>query len=94
MGVALLLFNISRPQRLTELSNVTQMASRTLAGNSQCIVSKGFARRLNLWHGRSFPREKVVSLDKVKSVKRGSLKVPGAPLRIKSGVIKLQRRWK
>src|SRR5271166_779618 len=36
MGDALLLFNISRPQRLTELSNVTQMASRTLAGNSQC----------------------------------------------------------
>ena len=35
MGDALLLFNISRPQRLTELSNVTQMASRTLAGNSQ-----------------------------------------------------------
>src|SRR5664279_3488003 len=34
MGDALLLFNISRPQRLTELSNVTQMASRTLAGNS------------------------------------------------------------
>src|ERR1035441_4227032 len=37
MGVALLLFNISRPQRLTELSNVTQMASRTLAGNSRRI---------------------------------------------------------
>ena len=35
MGDALLLFNISRPQRLTELSNVTQMASRTLAENSQ-----------------------------------------------------------
>src|SRR5664280_217393 len=35
MGDALLLFNISRPQRLTELSNVTQMASRTLAGNSR-----------------------------------------------------------
>src|SRR5664280_311770 len=35
MGDALLLFNISRPQRLTEFSNVTQMASRTLAGNSQ-----------------------------------------------------------
>src|SRR5271165_6489010 len=35
MSDALLLFNISRPQRLTELSNVTQMASRTLAGNSQ-----------------------------------------------------------
>src|ERR1035441_1248226 len=37
MGDALLLFNISRPQRLTELSNVTQMASRTLAGNSRYI---------------------------------------------------------
>src|SRR5271165_6875705 len=35
MGDALLLFNISRPQRLTELSNMTQMASRTLAGNSR-----------------------------------------------------------
>ena len=34
MGDALLLFNISRPQRLIELSNVTQMASRTLAGNT------------------------------------------------------------
>src|SRR5664279_4165425 len=38
MGDALLLFNISRPQRLTELSNVTQMASRTLAGNSRSSV--------------------------------------------------------
>src|SRR5271166_1652654 len=38
MGDALLLFNISRPQRLTELSNVTQMASRTLAGNSRSIT--------------------------------------------------------
>ena len=31
----LLLFNISRPQRLIELSNVTQIVSRTLAENSQ-----------------------------------------------------------
>src|SRR5664280_1095672 len=44
MGDALLLFNISRPQRLTELSNVTQMASRTLAGNSPCFA--GCWRRL------------------------------------------------
>jgi hypothetical protein len=34
MGVVLLLFNISRPRRLFELSNVTHMASRTLAENS------------------------------------------------------------
>src|SRR5271157_2106948 len=38
MGDALLLFNISRPQRLTELSNMTQMASRTLAGNSRAAA--------------------------------------------------------
>uniref|UniRef100_E6QLL7 Uncharacterized protein n=1 Tax=mine drainage metagenome TaxID=410659 RepID=E6QLL7_9ZZZZ len=30
-----LLFNISRPQRLIELSNLTHKASRTLAENSQ-----------------------------------------------------------
>jgi hypothetical protein len=41
MGDALLLFNISRPQRLTELTNVTQMASRTLAGNSQSFEQPG-----------------------------------------------------
>jgi hypothetical protein len=34
MGDALLLFNISRPRPLIELSNVAQMASRTLAENS------------------------------------------------------------
>lgn len=38
MGVVLLLFNISRPRRLFELSNVTHMASRTLAENSpKCL---------------------------------------------------------
>jgi len=35
VGDALLLFNISRPQRLIELSNETQMPSRTLAENSR-----------------------------------------------------------
>jgi hypothetical protein len=34
MGVALLLFNLSRPRRLIELSNLTQTASRTLAENT------------------------------------------------------------
>jgi hypothetical protein len=36
----LLLFNISRPRRLIELSNVTQMASRTLAENSPLITER------------------------------------------------------
>src|ERR1035441_1367292 len=45
MGDALLLFNISRPQRLTELSNVTQMASRTLAGNSQASADWSVMKR-------------------------------------------------
>ena len=40
MGDALLLFNISRPRRLIELSNVTQMASRTLAENSRYATSR------------------------------------------------------
>src|ERR1039458_1590203 len=44
MGDARLLFNMSRPQRLTELSNVTQMASRTLAGNSQYEFMMGVPR--------------------------------------------------
>jgi uncharacterized protein with ParB-like and HNH nuclease domain len=35
MGVALLLFNLSRPRRLIELSNLTQTASRTLAENTR-----------------------------------------------------------
>jgi hypothetical protein len=35
MGVVLFRFNIRRPRRLIELSNVTQMASRTLAENSR-----------------------------------------------------------
>ena len=39
MGDVLLLFNTSRPQRLIELSNGTQMASRTLAEISQNIQS-------------------------------------------------------
>src|SRR5664280_1745317 len=60
MGDALLLFNISRPQRLTELSNVTQMASRTLAGNSQSIVQgrlleKTLLKRLDVSGPRLFP---------------------------------------
>jgi hypothetical protein len=33
-----LLSNLSRPHRLIELSNTTQMASRTLAENSQLIL--------------------------------------------------------
>jgi hypothetical protein len=36
MGDVILLFNTSRPQRLIELSNGTQMASRTLAEISLC----------------------------------------------------------
>src|ERR1035438_4109425 len=48
MGDALLLFNISRPQRLTELSNVTQMASRTLAGNSRWSASPLHSRGLTI----------------------------------------------
>jgi hypothetical protein len=38
MGVVLLLFNISRPRRLIELSKVSQTASRTLAENSRYNV--------------------------------------------------------
>jgi hypothetical protein len=34
MGVALLLFNLSRPRRLIELSKLTQTASRTVAENT------------------------------------------------------------
>jgi hypothetical protein len=43
MGVVLLLFNLSRPRRLIELSNVTQTASRTLAENSLCIKYLDFS---------------------------------------------------
>jgi hypothetical protein len=41
MGVVLLLFNISRPRRLIELSNVTHRASRTLAENSPEVREGG-----------------------------------------------------
>ena len=41
----LLLFNIRRPRRLIELSNVTQMASRTLAENSRCFASTWTLRK-------------------------------------------------
>src|ERR1019366_2042966 len=37
MGDVFLLSNLSRPHRLIELSNTTQMASRTLAENSRCF---------------------------------------------------------
>src|ERR1035437_3117717 len=39
MGDVFLLSNLSRPHRLIELSNTTQMASRTLAENSRIIHS-------------------------------------------------------
>jgi len=37
MGNALLLFNISRPRWLIELSNMTQTASPTLVEDSRCL---------------------------------------------------------
>jgi hypothetical protein len=37
MGVALLLFNLSRPRRLIELSNLTHTASRTSAENTRSL---------------------------------------------------------
>src|ERR1017187_4828531 len=40
MGDLILLSNFSRPLRLIELSNATQMASRTLAENSQNTQSR------------------------------------------------------
>src|ERR1017187_5191330 len=56
MGDLILLSNLSRPLRLIELSNATQMASRTLAENTRnahrssiCFCLIGFNRR-----GRSF----------------------------------------
>jgi hypothetical protein len=38
-----LLFNISRPQRLIELSKVTETASRTLPENSRFTAAEGAA---------------------------------------------------
>ena len=37
MGDVILLSNLSRPRRLIELSNATQMESRTLAEKSRCM---------------------------------------------------------
>src|ERR1039458_785152 len=45
MGDAILMSNISRPHRLIELSNVAQMASRTLAENSHYKQQGLFAPR-------------------------------------------------
>jgi len=39
-----LLFNLSRPRRLIELSNLAQTASRTLAENTRSIASGDFAK--------------------------------------------------
>ena len=54
MGNVILLSNISRPHRLIELSNATQIASRTLAENSQCKYHVSFipkCRRRVLYEG-------------------------------------------
>src|ERR1017187_10145616 len=45
MGDLILLSNFSRPLRLIELSNATQMASRTLAENSPCFQVFPYCRK-------------------------------------------------
>lgn len=45
--MAPMLFNLSRPRRLIELSNLTQTASRATAENTRSIGDTSFAPRLH-----------------------------------------------
>jgi hypothetical protein len=65
MGVALLLFNLSRPPRLIELSNLTQTASRTLAENTQYSETRS---NLGRAHSGAFVSAPVLRPHSVKPV--------------------------
>jgi hypothetical protein len=76
MGNALLLFNISRPQRLIEPSSVAQMESRTPAENSRfvCLLAENETGRIfNLNHVRG-PLSKAAALQE-RLLLRGRAKV-------------------
>src|ERR1035441_5319445 len=69
MGDVFLLSNLSRPHRLIELSNTTQMASRTLAENSTVLLEK---RGVAFWITLNRPEKRnAINRDIIDGVREG-----------------------